>query len=123
MLVVIYINTVNFQTDFIKETNVHSVISVAILSPLNEDCNEIHKRAVNSLMQDDSMTYCSVDFVYYEDKSGEQLYPVEFLNSLPPSGLPSHKLNLKIITIIIFLILLQFKTLQIRNLGSKSPLL
>jgi hypothetical protein len=41
---------------------------------------------MNILMQEDSRTYYSVDSVAYLDKYGEQLYTVEFLNSLSPSN-------------------------------------
>jgi hypothetical protein len=67
---------------------------------------------VNTLIQDDSRTYHGVDCVDDEDTSGEQFCRVEFLSSLPPSGLPSHTLDLKINTIVIFFILQQLKTLQ-----------
>jgi hypothetical protein len=48
------------------------------------------------LIQNDSRTYCIVESVQYKDKSGKQLYPIEFLISLSPSNLLSHRLNPKI---------------------------
>jgi hypothetical protein len=50
---------------------------------------------VNILIDDDSNSVKSVD---YDGKSGEALYPMEFLNGLSPSGLPSLRLNLKLNT-------------------------
>jgi len=72
-------------------------------------------RVENTLVQDDTRTDYCVDAVDYEDKSGEQLYPIEFLNSLSPSGLPQHKLNLKNNTIIIFFVLQQLKLYSMTN--------
>jgi len=55
---------------------------------------------VNTLIQDDSRTW------------GEQLCPVELLNSLSPSGITPHTQNLKINTIFISFILQQLVTLE-----------
>jgi len=71
---------------------------------------------LNILLQDDTRTNYCVDAVNYEDKSGEQLYPIEFLNSLSPSGLPQHKLNLKNNTIIMFSVLQLLKLYSMINL-------
>jgi hypothetical protein len=67
------------------------------------------------LLQDDTRTDYFVDAVDYEDKSGEQLYPTEFLHSLSPSGLPQHKLNLKNNTIVMFFVLQQLKLYSMTN--------
>jgi hypothetical protein len=50
--------------------------------------------------------------VGYEDKAGEQLCPIEFLNILSQAGLTPHALHLKINTVVLFFILQQMKTLQ-----------
>jgi hypothetical protein len=63
---------------------VHSLTNIAILNPENEDCTETNDPIVNTLTQDGSKTYLSVGCVDYEYKTGEQLYPIEFLNSLSP---------------------------------------
>lgn len=42
----------------------------------------------------------SGDSVDYGDKSPKQLYPIEFPNSLSPSGLPPHRLNMQCIVFI-----------------------
>jgi hypothetical protein len=66
------------------------------------------------LLPDDTRTDYCVDAVDYKNKSGEQLYPIEFVNSLSPSGLPQHKLNLKNNTM--FFVLQQFKLYSMTNL-------
>jgi len=68
------------------------------------------------LFQDDIRTDYCVDPVDYGGKMVEQLHPIEFLNSLPLSGLPQHKLNLKNNTIIMFFVLQQLKLYSMTNL-------
>ena len=58
---------------------------------------------VNGLMQGDYRAYCAVESVDYEDKWGEAFCHVGFLNSLSPSGLPSHRPDLKIKTTVMLI--------------------
>ena len=41
------------------------------------------------------LKHTSVDSVVSDDQEEVDLYPLEFLNSLTPSGLPPHSLNVK----------------------------
>ena len=65
----------------------------AILAPKN-----VHVNAINHQIQEKLpgavTTYKSVDTVMNQDEAVN--YPVEFLNSLEPSGMPPHCLNLKV---------------------------
>jgi hypothetical protein len=72
----------------------------AILCPRNVDVNNINME-VQSLIPAQEVKYISIDKVLDEDKAVE--YPVEFLNSIEISGLPSHELILKIGTPIMLL--------------------
>jgi ATP-dependent DNA helicase PIF1 len=64
----------------------------AILCPRNVEVNSVNAQ-VQNLIPGHTVTYCSVDKVLDENQATE--YPVEFLNSIELSGLPSHELVLK----------------------------
>ncbi|XP_054259294.1 ATP-dependent DNA helicase pif1-like [Macrosteles quadrilineatus] len=66
----------------------------AILAPKNEHCEEINKRVLD-LIPGSSKTYISVNKLITDDDSELLQFPIEFLNSLEMTGLPSHKLVLK----------------------------
>lgn len=65
----------------------------AILAPKNEDVNSLNHQILLSL-PGEIVKYKSIDTVMDEDQAVN--YPIEFLNSLEPSGMSPHILNLKI---------------------------
>lgn len=65
----------------------------AILAPKNDAVFRINTQLLN-LLPTDAKVFKSFDTV--EDPTEAIHYPLEFLNSLQPSGLPPHKLELKI---------------------------
>ncbi|XP_058064651.1 uncharacterized protein LOC131214286, partial [Anopheles bellator] len=65
----------------------------AILAPKNDDINKINNR-IQLHLPTKLTRYKSIDTVTDDDQSVN--YPIEFLNSLEPSGLPPHILNLKV---------------------------
>ncbi|GBO42859.1 hypothetical protein AVEN_275276-1 [Araneus ventricosus] len=65
----------------------------AILSPTNDEVKIIKKQLLKKL-PGASQIYKSVDTTVEKNKAMD--YPTEFLNSLEPSGIPAHKLELKI---------------------------
>ncbi|XP_071705325.1 uncharacterized protein [Rutidosis leptorrhynchoides] len=70
----------------------------AILTPRNDDADQINKRMFKKL-QSQSMTYQSSDEICKGSTDAleqHQAYPVEFLNKLNFPGVPPHKLKLKI---------------------------
>lgn len=76
--------------------------SRAILTPVNVEVQAINQEVIETIPG--ALTeYLSIDSV--EDAEGVQrsLYPVEFLNTLTVSGMPPHKLQLKIGTPIMLL--------------------
>ncbi|CAH2105889.1 unnamed protein product [Euphydryas editha] len=65
----------------------------AILAPKNETVTKINENILDEVMGE-TTEYLSVDTVI--DSENSTSYPVEFLNSLELSGVPSHKLKLKV---------------------------
>lgn len=65
----------------------------AILAPKNNSVTQINKEILNKI-SGNSITYTSVDSVMTEEQC--TTYPTEFLNSIELSGVPSHKIELKI---------------------------
>lgn len=65
----------------------------AILAPKNDEVNKINNQILSKL-PGVATKYISIDTVTIEDQAVN--YPVEFLNSLEPQGMPPHILNLKI---------------------------
>ena len=62
----------------------------AILTPKNDQASTINDTLLNSFEETEYL-YKSVDTVLHIDNAIH--YPVEFINTLNPTGLPSHKLN------------------------------
>lgn len=67
----------------------------AILCPLHEDCFEINNAILEKVPGEERL-YFSVDSVNTDDSNEQLQFPVEFLNSLEGSGLPRHRIALKI---------------------------
>ena len=62
-------------------------VSRAILCPTNDECVRLNNELVERL-PGDAATYFSVDSVLCDDPSEADSFPLEFLNSLTPSGMP-----------------------------------
>ncbi|XP_066917215.1 uncharacterized protein [Clytia hemisphaerica] len=77
----------NFQNDNDQSTKV-------ILTPTNNEALEINEKILRYL-GGDVRTYFSFDSVMVDTQEKVDLYPLEFLHSLTPSGMPKHRLNLK----------------------------
>jgi len=63
------------------------------LAPKN-DCFHVLNLQIQNMLPTNCRMYKSVDIIM--DPSQAVLYPVEFLNSLKPTGIPPHNLELKI---------------------------
>ena len=55
------------------------------------------------MLPGETKIYLSADSVNCDDNEEAQNYPMEFLNSLTPSGMPPHCLNLKVGSIVTLL--------------------
>ena len=82
-----------------------------ILCPRNDDTLEVNQQVLDRLPGQEKV-YFSVDGVECDDIEEQENYPLEFLNSLTPSGLPQHCLRLKVGAIVMLL----------RNLDQKAGL-
>ena len=69
---------------------------------INEDCLFINEQVLK-MLPGESITYLSADSVNCDNNEEAQNYPMEFLNSLTPSGMPPHCLNLKVGCIVMLL--------------------
>ncbi|XP_024965948.1 uncharacterized protein LOC112506156 [Cynara cardunculus var. scolymus] len=76
----------------INGANSDYIISRAILSTKNENVDEINDQLIDKFSRDEKIYY---SFDEAEDDKNN-IYPMEFLNSLTVSGLPPHYLRLKI---------------------------
>ena len=85
------INTV--YPDIKSNTFTEQMYKRAILSCKNESVDSINNKVMSLLLSQESRFYQSADAI--ADTSQTSLYPVEFLNTLTPSGLPPHSLYLK----------------------------
>ncbi|XP_049315847.1 uncharacterized protein LOC125779250 [Bactrocera dorsalis] len=72
----------------------------AILAPKNVNVNEINFH-IQEKLPGNSETYKSIDTAMNDEDAVN--YPVEFLNSLEPPGMPPHNFNLKVGSLIILL--------------------
>ncbi|XP_076038424.1 uncharacterized protein LOC143023699 [Oratosquilla oratoria] len=73
-----------------------------ILSQKNVDCLKVNEDILRRLPTE-SKTYLSIDSVSSDNEMEANNYPIEFINSLTPSGMPPHRLNLKVGYIIMLL--------------------
>jgi ATP-dependent DNA helicase PIF1 len=81
----------------------------AILAPKNEHCDEVNRRVLD-LIPGKIKTYTSVNTLITEDESEVLQFPIDFLNSLEMTGLPSHELVLKEGTVVMLLRNLNYTT-------------
>ena len=74
----------------------------AILTPRNDDALELND-SVLQLMDGDVMEYRSLDRAVTEDPADAHHYPTEFLHSHTPTGMPPHRLRLKVGAVVMLL--------------------
>ncbi|XGW02733.1 hypothetical protein V3C99_014623 [Haemonchus contortus] len=107
-------NTMLCVTDIVTEifgssidpSGTSQLCEYAIIAPKNIHVHHLNEDALNRLHVDnpeDEKWYRSVDEAIYPEGQNDQLYPVEYLNSLTPTGMPPHNLHLKKGTIVMLL--------------------
>ena len=80
-----------------------------ILTPKNDASLLLNKQVLDR-RPGEQRIYLSVDQAICDNKEEQQNYPLEFINSLTPSGMPEHRLCLKVGSIIVLL-----RNLDIQN--------
>ena len=73
-----------------------------ILTPKNDASLLLNKQVLDRLLSEQRL-YLSVDRVMCDDEEEQQNYPLEFMNSLTPSGMSEYRLFLNAGSIIMFL--------------------
>ena len=71
-----------------------AVSKKVILTSTNDVCLQMNDQVIEKVNADTAIYY-SADSVVCDDEEEAANYPIEFLNSLTPSGMPPHKLILK----------------------------
>ena len=79
-----------------------SVYSSVILTPKNDACHELNDEIVSRL-PGDAVRYVSTDLAVCENEEEARNYPLEFLHSCTPNGMPCHLISLKAGAVIILL--------------------
>jgi hypothetical protein len=81
-----------------EHPKIQSSADIAILTPLNKDVDKINDIIIDKLAGNVQTFYSADELVNEKQESDElsNLVPVEFINTLEPSGFPKHILRLKI---------------------------
>lgn len=95
----------------LSATNIAQYSKLTILCPKNTDVHAINEQVLH-ILDGNTVSYLSTDYIDDCDDNDRENYPVEFLNECSPTGMPLHKLNLKIGCVIMLL----------RNLNTKRGL-
>jgi PIF1-like helicase len=91
------ISTIFFDiiNNYSSDNYINYIKDRAILSVKNEDVDDINEQIIN-VFPGNAQEFLSADSVEDKDFVHQNLYPVEFLNTLTPSGTPPHRLILKV---------------------------
>ena len=78
----------------INPNEAHQYADRAVLCPLNEQCDRLNMEIINRI-DSESKTYLSVGSIISDENDAENMYPIEYLNSINPSCMAPHPLTLK----------------------------
>ena len=95
----------NKPHDIVKQmysADIFSAEHKAILTPKNDAAFDINDKLLYKL-PGPAKTYYSADTIKCDDSAEAEHFPIEFINSVTPSGMPRHKLQLKTNAIIMLL--------------------
>ena len=83
-------------------SNPREMATSVILTPTNESSLTLNE-AVLAKIEGQSKIYYSADKAISDDAEEVDNYPIEFINSLTPTGMPPHKLTMKVGAIVMLL--------------------
>jgi hypothetical protein len=89
-------------TDMFQDITTSNINNTVILTPKNEDTLKLNNMILETIPSQ-TKVYLSRDCAICDDPTEQNNYPLEFLNSLTPSGMPPHTLKLKTGAIIMLL--------------------
>ncbi|XGW25597.1 hypothetical protein V3C99_006755 [Haemonchus contortus] len=84
--------------DVLDPTTTSNLCESAVLAPKNVHVQRLNHDALQRLIVNtaqDERIYKSVDEAIHPEGQSRQLYQLEYLNSLTPTGMPPHELHLK----------------------------
>lgn len=87
---------------FNDKFNDNAFIDRVILCPTNDESLKINEKVLEGI-PGELKIYLSADDVVTDDDNERAQYPIEFLNSLTPSGMPPHRLSLKVGAVVMLL--------------------
>ena len=79
------------------------IASTCILCPKNDHVNNLNELIQQKIIPGDSQVFISDDSIVSDDETEIANFPLEYLNSITPSGMPPHRLELKIGSIVMLL--------------------
>jgi hypothetical protein len=90
----------NVSQDIVKDVfghieNPRDVAKTVILTPKNDTALKLNDQVLKHMVSGVVKCYVSADKAICDNEEEANNYPVEFLNSLTPSGMPPHRLLLK----------------------------
>lgn len=90
-----------FDTN-INIDNVKTFSNNVIMCPLNEQCLAINNEILK-IVEGEAKDYFSVDEIITDEPAERLNIPIEYLNSITPSGMPPHKLTIKVGAIVMLI--------------------
>jgi hypothetical protein len=84
------------------EFDVQDLADKAILCPKNDEVLKMNEEIL-ARFPGQCSTYYSADSIVCDDEEEQEIYQLDFIHSLTPSGMPPHRLNLKVGVIVMLL--------------------
>ena len=86
-----------------KQPSAQLIANTCILCPRNDHVNNLNELIQQKIIHGESHVFISDDSIVSDDETEIANFPLEYLNSITPSGMPQHRLELKIGSIVMLL--------------------